>query len=70
MKNLEDYPYMMTPAHLADFLQVALSTAYERMYTNLKHLTFPLNDSAKKSNIRIYRDDVVAYYSKRKQQGA
>ena len=62
MKTADDYPYIMTAIDLAKFLQVSPPTAYERMRTDLKDKTFQLNGSASKSNVRIFRDDVINHY--------
>lgn len=70
MKNIEDYPYIMTAGDLANFLQVSPPTAYERLRTDLRHKAFTLNGSAAaRGNIRIFRDDVVEHYRNR-QKGA
>ncbi|MDF2651391.1 MAG: hypothetical protein K0Q73_7196 [Paenibacillus sp.] len=69
MKTPDDYPYIMTAIDLAKFLQVSPPTAYERLRTDLKHIAFPLNGSATKSNIRVYRDDVIAHYKSQIRQG-
>ena len=61
--ELEDYPYVMGATHLARFLGVSRPMAYEVMH-RLPRIKL---GTGEKSNVRVFRDDVVSWLQSQKE---